>query len=164
MQGSNVAWNRKYFAEKIKNPYADLVFLACDCSDIPLRDNSVDMVFSNGGFESMRNKMTAGFKDAFRILKPNGKAIYNMSLVDDNESDNTKKWIELYLSLPSSYHNEREYMRDFPQWLIECKRVGFSNNNSIKVYGEMPAPDTTSFPFENEVLQWMACHVLISEK
>jgi hypothetical protein len=55
-------------------------------------------------------------------------------------------------------------MRDIPQWLVECKRVGFSINNSIKVYGEMPAPDTRTFPFENEVLQWMACHVFVSEK
>lgn len=159
-----LTWNRKYFMEEIRNPYVDLVFLACDCSNIPFEENSVDMVFSNGGFESMQDKMMAGFKEAYRILKPNGKAIYNMSLVDDHNSNNTKKWIDLYLSLPSSYHNVREYMRDSSQWLAECKKVGFSNNNSIKIYGEMPAPDTTSFPFENEVLQWMACHVLISKK
>jgi ubiquinone/menaquinone biosynthesis C-methylase UbiE len=79
--------------------------------------------------------MMAGFKEAYRILKPNGKAIYNMSLVDDLESNNTKKWIDLYLSLPKSYHNTREYMKDSSQWIADCEKVGFSNNNSIKVYG-----------------------------
>jgi ubiquinone/menaquinone biosynthesis C-methylase UbiE len=38
----------------------------------------------------MQNKMMAGFKEAYRILKPNGKAVYNMSLVDDHDSENTK--------------------------------------------------------------------------
>ena len=159
-----LAWNRKYFTEEIRNPYVDLLFLACDCANIPLRDTSVDVVFSNGGFESMQSKMMAGFREAFRILKPNGKAIYNMSLVDDHDSENTKKWIELYLSLPGTYRNERDKMRDVSQWLVECRKVGFTNNNSIKIYGEMPAPDTASFPFENEVLQWMACHVFVSGK
>ena len=159
-----LSWNRKYFTEEIRNPYVDLVFLACDCSNIPLRDNSVDIVYSNGGFESMQDKMMAGFKEARRILKRGGNAVYNMSLVDDHDSDNTKKWIELYMSLPGLYNISKDKMRDEYQWLAECERAGFSKNYSIKIYGEMPVPDTTTFPFENEILQWMACHVIISRK
>lgn len=158
-----LAWNRKYFMEEIRNPYVDYVFLACDCSNIPLMDGSVDMVFSNGGFESMQDKMMVGFKEAHRILKPDGKAIYNMSLIDDHDSENSKKWIDLYLSLGEGFA-DKEKLRDVSQWLAECKKAGFTQNNSIKIYGEMPAPDTTSFPFENQVLRWMACHVLISQK
>lgn len=157
-----LAYNRKFFTEEIRNPYVDLVFLACDCSNIPLQDNSVDVVFSNCGFESMQDKMMAGFKEAHRILKRGGQAVYNMSLVDDHDSYNTKKWIELYLSLGS--YADKGKMRDVSQWLDECKRVGFSYNNSIKVYGEMPAPDTAEFPFENQILRWMACYVFISGK
>jgi len=71
-----------------------------------------------GGNKAYQEKIMAGFNESYRISKPSGKAVYNMSLVDDHESDNTKKWIELYLSLPSSYHNEREYVRDFLQWLV----------------------------------------------
>ena len=159
-----LAWNRKYFREVKFNPYVDLVFLACDCSNIPLQGNSVDMVFSYGGFESMQEMQMPGFKEAHRILKTGGNAVYSMSLVDDHDSGNTKKWIELYLTLPSSYHNPREKMKDSSQWFVECTRVGFTKNNSLKVYEEMPAPNTTSFPFENEVLQWMACHVFVSKK
>ena len=157
-----LAWNRKYFMEEIRNPYVDYVFLACDCSNIPLRDNSIDVVFSYGGFESMQGKMSAGFKEAQRILKPSGRAIYNMSLVDDHDSDNTKKWTGLYLSLDSYADNEK--MRDLSQWLDECKKAGFSQNKSIKIYGEMPAPNTDVFPFENQILRWMACYVIISGK
>jgi len=159
-----LAYNRKYFTEEMRNPYVDLVFLACDCSNIPLSDNSVDMVFSNGGFESMQDKMTAGFKEAYRILKPGGHAIYNMSLIDGHASSNSKKWIDLYLSLPDSYSIDRAKIRDVPQWLNECRQTGFAKNNHIKIYDEMPAPDTEVFPFENQILRWMACHVFISEK
>ena len=157
-----LAWNRKYSTEEIRNPYVDYVFLACDGSNIPLKNNSVDMVFSNGGFESMQDKMMLGFKEAHRILKPAGKAVYNMSLVDNHDSDNTKKWIDLYLSLPDAYAIEKEKMRDLAQWVAMCEKAGFSHNNWTKIYGEIPAPDTTVFPYENQILRWMACYVFVS--
>jgi len=158
-----LAWNRRFFAEEIKNPYVDYVFLACDCSSIPLLDNSVDVVFSNGGLESMQDKMMAGFKEAYRILKPDGHGVNNMSLVDDHDGENTKKWIDLYLSLPSTYADIR-FMRDASQWLAECEKVGFQSNKTVKIYGEMPAPDATEFPFENQVLRWMGMYVFVSGK
>lgn len=160
-----LAWNRKFFLEEMRNPYVDLVFLACDCSNIPLQDNSVDMVFSNCGFESMQDKMMAGFKEAHRILKPDGRAVYNISLIDDHHSDNSKKWMELFLSRRNWVTDtDREKMRDCADWLAECKRAGFTRNDLIKVYGEMPAPDTDTFPFENQILRWMACYVFLSGK
>ena len=160
-----LAWDRKYFTEEMRNPYVDLVFLACDCSNIPLKDNSVDAVFSNGGFESMQDKMMAGFKEANRILKSGGKAIYNKSLIDNHKSDNSKKWIELYLSLPGiSIMGNDNQLKDCAEWLDECRKTGFTQNDLIKIYDEMPAPDTDTFPFENQILRWMACYVFVSSK
>ena len=159
-----LAWNRKFFTEEIRNPYVDLVFLACDCSNIPLLDNSVDMVFSNAGFESMQRKMMEGFKEAHRILKPGGHAVYNMLLVADHESDNSKKWTKLYLSRPNVRDSDKEKMRDCAEWLDKCRKTGFKQNNHINVYDEMPVPDTNIFPFENMLLRWMARYVFVSEK
>ena len=157
-----LAWNRKYFTEEMRNPYVDLVFLACDCSNIPLLDNSVDMVFSNAGFESMQHKMMEGFKEAYRILKPSGHVVYNMSLINDYSSDNSKKWIKAYESTRGCIFNYG--VKDCSQWLDECKKAGFAQNNHIKVYDEMPAPDADIFPFENQILRWLACYVFVSEK
>jgi Predicted transcriptional regulator len=154
-----LSWDRRFFMEEIRNPYVDCVFLACDCANIPLRDGSVDVVLSDCGFESMQSKMMDGFREARRILKPSGKVVYTMSLVGDHNSDNTKKWLDLYLAQSSAF---KEMMRDESQWLDECRIAGFSDNRSIKVYDEMPAPDVTEFPFENQVLRWMACHVFVS--
>ena len=157
-----LAWNRRFFTEEIRNPYVDYVFLACDCANMPLKDNSIDIVFSNGGFESMQDKMMAGFKDAYRILKPGGHAVYNMSLVDDHSSENTQKWRTLYLSLQT--FADEKYLKDHAQWVAACLKTGFHDNCSTEIYGEMPAPDTTEFPFENQILRWMACHVFVSAK
>ena len=150
-----LSWNRKFFMEEIRNPYVDYVFLACDCANIPLRDGSVDVVFSNCGFESMQGKMMDGFREARRILKPDGKAVYNMSLVDNQDS----KWLDLFLPQAGEF---KEMLRDESQWIDECRIAGFSDNRSIKIYDEMPAPDVTEFPFENQRLRWMACHVFVS--
>jgi transcriptional regulator with XRE-family HTH domain len=84
-------YNKAYYSDEWKNPYVDMVYMACDCSNLPLADNFVDIVFSNGGFESMQAKMMAGFAEGYRVLKNGGHAIYNISCVDDHESDNTKK-------------------------------------------------------------------------
>jgi len=163
-----LAWNRKYFTEEIRNPYVDLVFLACDCSNIPLADNSVDVVFSNGGFESMQNKMMAGFREAHRILNPGGHAVYNKSLIENHINGNSKKWLELLFSVLTETENTaigfNDQLKDCGEWVDICKKRGFEQNNYIKVYDEMPAPDTEVFPFENEILKWMACYVFVSEK
>ncbi|MDR0287783.1 MAG: class I SAM-dependent methyltransferase [Clostridiales bacterium] len=161
-----LAWDRKYFTEEIRNPYVDYVFLACDCSNIPLKNGSIDLVFSNCGFESMQDKMMAGFREAHRILKPGGQAVYNMSLVDDYDSVNTQKWISLYTSLFTSEPNsiDKYEMRDLSQWLAECKKAGFTHNDPFKVYCEIPAPEIKEFPFENQVLRWMASYVFVSGK
>ena len=50
----------------------DIVCLACDCARLPVRDGCIDMVVSNGGFESMQTKMMDGFREGYRVLKPGG--------------------------------------------------------------------------------------------
>ena len=157
-------WDRVFYSGEWKNPYVDMIYLACDCANLPLIDECIDVVWSLGGFESMQHKMMDGFKEGHRVLKPNGSTVYSMSLVDDLESENTKKWKELFLSLDESYHVLEEKMRDIKQWLETCKQYGYNKNETIKIYGELPAPDTDTFPFENEILQWMADYIVTSQK
>jgi ubiquinone/menaquinone biosynthesis C-methylase UbiE len=157
-------WNRVFFSDEWKNPYVDMVYMACDCTALPLADNCVDVVFSNGGFESMQVKMMAGFEEGYRVLKNSAHAVYNISTVEDHQSDNTKKWIELYTNLDPSYHPEKDKMYDISQWLDKCKNIGYHKNEATLIYEELPAPADGVFPFENEVLQWMAEYVVVSQK
>lgn len=113
----------------------------------------------------MQHKMMEGFQEAYRVLKPGGHAVYNISAVDDHGSDNTKKWIQL---LYSAEGNEDKMvslkLNDIRKWLDKCVNAGFRKNKDRKIYAEMPAPDSDIFPFENMILRWMARYVMVSEK
>lgn len=37
-----LSWNRQYYESAIANPFVDLVFLACDCSNVPLKIRCYD--------------------------------------------------------------------------------------------------------------------------
>ncbi len=92
--------------------------------------------------------------------------IYTKSVVEDHESENSKKWISLLLS--DLDYNEQLWCKnellDVNQWLKICNDAGFVENNGIKIYSELPVPDTDKFPFENEIAQWMTEYVFNSIK
>ena len=157
-------WNRVYFSDEWKNPYVDVTYMACDCSTLPIADNSIDVVFSNCGFESMQDKMMAGFAEGYRVLKSGGRAVYNMSLVEDWQSANSNKWLKLLSDRHNCYSAGKDMMIDISQWLEVCKRTGYSENEASLIYGELPAPSDEVFPYENEILQWMARYVITSVK
>ena len=154
-------WNRRFFMEKHNNPYVDLLFLACDCANIPVLDKSIDLVTSSAGFESMQDKWMNGFSEAHRILKEGAFAVYSIALVDDFSDSGTQKW----LSLCKQYHclNENQ-IYDAAKWSAICLETGYRENKMTKIYGEMPAPDSDEFPFENQVMRWMADYVVVSKK
>lgn len=155
-------YDRMFFTEEWHNPYVDMVYLACDCANIPLRENSVDMVFSNAGFESMQVRMIDGFHEAHRILKPGGHTVFTVNVVDDYECENTKRWLKLYSSLEEEFLMEN--VRDIRQWIECCESTGYRQNKATKIYGEMLAPDGDAFPFENNLIRWMAQYVMVSQK
>ncbi|MCI9338895.1 MAG: methyltransferase domain-containing protein [Lachnospiraceae bacterium] len=156
-------YNNRYFTEEMANPYVDIVCLACDCARLPIRDGCIDMVVSNGGFESMQSKMMDGFREAYRVLKPGGHAVYNISILGDHASENTKKWEHLYYSLNESY-SLHEKLFDIREWEEICRDTGYAATQTREIYGELPAPQGDIFPFENEILQWMGEYLCVSEK
>ncbi len=156
-------YNKRYFTEEIVNPYVDIICLACDCAHLPIRDDCIDMVVSNAGFESMQSKMMQGFHEAYRVLKQGGHAVYNISIIGNHNSENTKKWEHLYYSLDESY-SLHEKLFDIQEWKAVCRETGYSSTETKEIYGELPAPKTDTFPFENEILQWMGEYLCISEK
>lgn len=156
-------YNKRYFSEEMANPYVDIVCLACDCARLPIRDGCIDMVVSNGGFESMQSKMMEGFREAYRVLKPGGHAVYNISIVADHASENTQKWERLYNSLDESY-SLHETLFDIGEWGAVCRETGYSSTETKEIYGELPAPEGDVFPFENEIMQWMGEYLCVSEK
>ncbi len=157
-------WDKQYIEGSINNPYVDVVYLACDCANIPLASNSIECVTSLSGFESMQNKKMDGFSEGFRLLKKNGCAIYSMATVDDCECDNTKKWIDLLYNALDEQEKSLVRIADIRQWSEVCGDVGYVETEFVKLYDELPAPDTDVFPYENNILQWMSEYVYVSKK
>ena len=159
-------WNKVFYATECRNPFVDMVYLACDGANLPLKDGSVDLVFSYAGYESMQAKMMAGLSEAHRVLKDGGCSVYTKSVVEDFESENSKAWMNLLLSAVSGDEEAwwKKELVNVQQWEEYCRAVGFQENACTKIYGELPAPDTGVFPFENEMAQWMAEYVFVSTK
>ena len=156
-------YNRQFFSTEWTNPYVDMVYLACDCANLPLADGCADVVFSNGGFESMQHKLLDGFQEGYRALKPGGEAVYLYSIAKDFESENTKKWMELMGRLPDSHHADFERIYDLRRWLVVCEQTGYRDHRTVEIYGELPAPEVDAFPYENQIMRWM-CEFMITGK
>lgn len=128
-------YNKRYFSEEMVNPYVDIVCLACDCAHLPIDDCCIDMVVSNAGFESMQAKMMDGFREGYRVLKPGGHAVYNISIVGDHSSENTQKWERLYRTLEEADYSIQEKLYDIGEWEDICKAAGYSSTETKEVYG-----------------------------
>jgi len=55
-------------------------------------------------------------------------------------------------------------MLDIDEWVQKCKDSEYNKNETIKIYGELPAPYGDVLQFENELMQRMARHVTVSQK
>lgn len=159
-------WNRKFYSTEWKNPYVEMIYLACDGSALPILDKSVDVVYSYAGFDSMQAKMKDGFREAFRVLKNNGTAIYTKSTVEDLTGENSRRWMDLLFSRLNDSERVwwKEFAADPEQWTKFCEETGFTENTKTRIYGELPAPETDQFPFKHEFAQWMAEYVYVSKK
>ncbi|MGN1345732.1 MAG: helix-turn-helix domain-containing protein [Eubacteriales bacterium] len=159
-----LAYDRRYIMENVNNPYVEMAYLACDCANLPLKDGSVDCVVSCAGFESMQKKMRDGYREAYRILKKDGIALYTRALLSDKENPNVRRWMKLmqpvFEEQPCWISEEDFYTVD--EWKDTAAGFGFRRTDSVKIYGELPAPETDTLPFENEVLQWMSEYVCMS--
>ena len=154
-------YNKRYFSEEFVNPYVDIAYLACDCSNLPIVDDCIDAVVSNCGFESMSGKLLKGFQEAYRVLKKDGNCVYNMSILDDRNSANTQKWLRLIDPVDPLVKDE---VFDIEEWKKICENTGYPLTRFNRIYDEMPAPQGEKFPFECEILQWMGLYLCVSKK
>lgn len=159
-------YDRRYMLENCNNAYVDLVFLSCNANKLPIKDNSIDCVISCGGFQNMLDEFNIGIIESRRILNQMGKMVFNLSLVDDIDAEPTKKWLELLRNWDDSdAETILNMVYDINEWNNILKDViGFSNHELIKMADESSPPDTDKYPYDHEVMRWMAEAVVTASK
>ncbi len=85
MVGLDISKNEVKHAEKRAKDrnLENIKFVVADMEDIPLPDECIDVVISNGAFCLAPNKEKA-FKQIFRVLKPGGRMVIATSTVKED--------------------------------------------------------------------------------
>lgn len=66
------------------NPHVKVNYIACDATNLPIRDCSMDMACTYVGFTNMANLMESGIRDTARVLKANAPLINSTVYMDEN--------------------------------------------------------------------------------
>lgn len=114
-----------------KGNYKNVEFRLGEIENLPVADNSVDVAISNCVINLSPDKKRV-FKEAFRVLKPNGRLIISDIVLLKELPDVIKYSIEAYIGCISGAAMKDEYIE-------AIKAAGFQNIRII---------DETSFPVE----------------
>ena len=112
--------------------YENVEFRLGEIENLPVADNSVDVILSNCVIVLSPDKSRV-FSEAFRVLKPGGRLMISDIVLLRQLPDFLKNSIEAYIGCVSGAMTKHEYMR-------EIEAAGLHN---IKIL------DETSFPIEH---------------
>jgi len=115
-----------------KGNYENVEFRLGEIENLPVADNSVDVILSNCVIVLSPDKSRV-FSEAFRVLKPGGRLMISDIVLLRQLPDFLKNSIEAYIGCVSGAMTKHEYMR-------EIEAAGLHN---IKIL------DETSFPIEH---------------
>jgi ubiquinone/menaquinone biosynthesis C-methylase UbiE len=111
--------------------YKNVEFRLGEIENIPVADNSIDVVISNCVINLSPDKRRV-FKEAFRVLKPGGRLMISDIVLLKELPDFIKNSVEAYVGCLSGAIKKEEYIE-------AIKEAGFQEINIV---------DETSFPIE----------------
>ncbi|MBX5326257.1 MAG: arsenite methyltransferase [Candidatus Bathyarchaeia archaeon] len=114
-----------------KGEYENVEFRLGEIENLPVADSTVDVVISNCVINLSTNKPQV-FREAFRVLKPNGRLMISDIILLKELPDAVKKNVEAYVDCLSGAIKKDEYLRII-------RAAGF---RKIKIHEE------TRFPIE----------------
>lgn len=116
----------------MKGGYKNIEFRLGEIENLPVGDNSVDVIISNCVINLSPDKARV-FEEAFRVLKPGGRLMISDMVLLKELPDSVKNSIEAYISCVSGASMKNDYID-----LI--KSAGFQDVTII---------DETTFPLED---------------
>jgi ubiquinone/menaquinone biosynthesis C-methylase UbiE len=114
---------------KRKSGLTNVEFLKGEIENIPLPDNSVDVIISNCVINLSGDKDRV-LKEAFRVLKPSGRLAISDVVVQGKVPVEIKKSLELWVGCVAGALSDYDYV-------AKLAKAGFDNIDieSIRVYG-----------------------------
>lgn len=91
-------------------PNRKVNYIACDATNLPIRDHSIDMACTFMGFLNMANLMENGIRDTARVLKQNAPLV-NSTIYMDKNAEGAKRTAR-YFAENHMEGGEKIYIRD----------------------------------------------------
>lgn len=107
-----------------KYGYTNISFKVGDVEDLPVGDESVDVVISNCVLHFTPNKLVA-FKEAFRVLKPGGSMIVSDMVADGEVSEYARWCFEAWTGCKAKLIQKQDYIE-------VIKKAGFRKVTILK--------------------------------
>jgi arsenite methyltransferase len=114
-----------------KGGYKNIEFRLGEIENLPVEDNTIDLIISNCVINLVPNKDRA-FKEAFRVLKPGGRLMVSDIVLLKKLPDFVKESIEAYVGCLSGAATKERYMN-------AIKSAGF---------GDVTVIDESVFPLD----------------
>jgi len=92
-----------------KGHYTNVEFRLGEIENLPLEDNSVDVIISNCVINLSPDKL-ATFKEAFRVLRPNGRILISDLVTDGELPEYIRKSFEAWACCIAGALERREYL------------------------------------------------------
>lgn len=101
----------KYDRLKVKNinPKIKVNYIACDATNLPIKENSIDFAVSFYGIANMLDKIPSGATEARRVLK-NGRFLLNSGIIIKENSQGYKV-IKEWLNSQDIYELEKVFTK-----------------------------------------------------
>ena len=108
-------------AEKIakENGYKNVEFRLGEIENLPVKDNTVDVIISNCVINLSPDKLQT-FKEAFRVLKPGGRLLVSDLVTEGVLPDDIKKSVDAWSGCIAGALEKNEYLETI-------KKAGFRN-------------------------------------
>ncbi len=114
-------------ASALKNGYSNVEFRLGEIESLPIEDETVDTIISNCVINLSPDKLKV-FKEAYRVLKPNGKLMVSDIVTKGELPENVRKSFDAWAGCIAGALEKNEY-------LTTIKKAGFS---SVKIISEKP--------------------------
>jgi len=112
-------------ASALKNGYSNIEFRLGEIESLPIEDETVDTIISNCVINLSPDKLKV-FKEAFRVLKPNGKLMVSDIVTNGELPEDVRKSFDAWAGCIAGALEKNEYLHTI-------KKAGFI---SVKIISE----------------------------